>query len=80
MALKIICQGEADQKHIVPKTLDLLLRFGQHRNICDECSDACKSGSGRYCKTGEILFLELMDRPDVQYIPENEAMMGDAKK
>jgi len=66
MALKIKLDGEK----VPPEVMDLLIRFAQHRDLCDECLAATKSGSGRYCPTGAEMFRELLKHPSVQYTEE----------
>jgi hypothetical protein len=71
MALKIQVSEENGEKCIAPDTMKLLLEFKDHQNVCDECEAAVKSGTGNYCATGASLFHQLLDRPDVKWVPES---------
>jgi len=69
MALKIKTTQINGETRVPPEVMDLLTRFAHHRDICSECLDALK-GSGMYCHTGTILVRELIDNPNVEYVPE----------
>lgn len=67
MGLKIKTEGEGENLHINPETLEMLLRFSGHRDVCDECLAAIATRSGHYCATGRVLLEEILDRPDVEF-------------
>lgn len=70
MALKIKTTKINGEDRIDPDVMDLLLRFGSHRELCDECGELCRTGKGRYCATGNSLLRELMESPTVEFVPE----------
>ena len=70
MALKVKHTVIDGQARVDPETMKLLLNFAQHRNLCDDCNEACKAGTGKYCITGALIFQDLLKQPDVEYVPE----------
>ena len=72
MALKITPVEIDGEKRIHPETYDLLIRFAHHKEFCERCWKAVQSGMGNYCQIGAKIISELGDRPDVEFIPEQE--------
>jgi hypothetical protein len=70
MALKIKIEVVNGEARVNPDTMKLLLGFGGHRKVCESCDAVCKTGSGFYCVTGQNLLLEILERPDVEWVPE----------
>ena len=66
MGLKIKLTDVNGVKRVDPETMDLLLRFKQHVDLCDECGPVFERRQGHYCTTGMILLQELCARPDVE--------------
>lgn len=55
---------------IDPETLKLLVEFGEHRRVCEECERFFVGQGGRgYCATGTGLLNQLLERPDVSTTP-----------
>lgn len=69
MGLKIKTETDAQGiVHVPPDAMDLLVRFAQHRDLCDECLQAVTNQSGTYCPTGASLFNQLLELPSVEYV------------
>ena len=73
MALKIRTVTINGEDRVAPETMELLKRVADHRDFCGQCEQAMKSGTGNYCKVGAEIILELNERPDVEFVPEEEA-------
>lgn len=70
MALKITPVTIDGEMRINPETMELLTAFGQHRQFCDDCERAYADPRISPCNFGVSLIHKLLDRPDVQQIPE----------
>lgn len=65
-SLKIALVEIDGEKRVPPIVMDLLLRIAEHRDICDDCGKAWKTGDGRLiCATGAEMHRELMEQPEV---------------
>ena len=54
---------------VKPETMKLLIELAGHRKVCEDCHNAFTRNDGScYCKTGELLFLEIIARPDVEVV------------
>lgn len=72
MALKIKIEhvNEKGEKGIEPETMKLLLDFAEHKRFCPECVVATDGGTGNYCSVGSLFVVEILKRPDVEYVEE----------
>ncbi len=70
MALKIKPVTIDGELRIHPETMELLMAFGQHRQFCDDCERSSVDPRVSPCNFGASLIHKLLDRPDVQQIPE----------
>lgn len=50
---------------VPPAVMDLLLRYGEHRQLCDQCRSANERGVVDFCETGHALLFELSQQPEV---------------
>jgi hypothetical protein len=66
--LKIATEEVDGVRVINPETMSLLMEFGGHRQVCDQCEKCFKDHIGVYCITGKMLLEQIMERPDVQII------------
>jgi hypothetical protein len=71
MPLKIKIQERDGEQHIDPETMDLLVGFSHHPQFCELCENASK-GNGKICSLGEPLILQLLRRPDVEFVPDEK--------
>ena len=60
LKIKLEKDPATGEQHVNPETFKLLIAFGEHKNICDDC------GQGGLCRTGEELVKEILARPDVE--------------
>ena len=71
MALKIAPTVINGEDRVAPETMELLIEFGGHCDVCEKCESYRKNPSvGDYCVTGSSLVFQLLERPDVSYQPE----------
>lgn len=70
MALKIKTEMRDGEQRVNEDTMELLLAFGQHKQFCDDCERVTSGKGGNYCQFGDSLIRQLLDRPDVEFVPE----------
>ncbi|HUB68017.1 MAG TPA: hypothetical protein VL981_11085 [Candidatus Methylacidiphilales bacterium] len=70
VSLKIRMEEIDGEKRVNPETMKLLLEFGGHRDVCDECGAVWRDHRGNYCETGRSLLEQVLARPDVEIIKE----------
>lgn len=67
--IKLI-DGPDGEKHVPTEVMDLLLRFGGHRDYCEQCANAQKFGKADgYCKVGHEILAKLAEQPEVSEEP-----------
>jgi hypothetical protein len=44
----------------------ILIELAEHRDICDECGEAHRTQSGKWCPTGIAYLKELAEQPEVE--------------
>ena len=65
--IKIVKDPATGEDCVPPVVLDLLLRFGGHREFCEQCERAYLTGNpDGYCKVGRELLVELAQQPEVE--------------
>lgn len=65
--IKIVKDPATGEDCVPPAVLDLLLRFGGHREFCEQCERAFKAKDPNgYCKVGYDLLRELAAQPEVE--------------
>lgn len=68
MPIKIKLEERDGQMRVNADTMDLLIRLGEHKDLCEQCANAIATGRGICCPTGHDLLLELGKRPDVSQL------------
>lgn len=61
---------ETGEECVPPEIFRILMEFGQHRQMCDECAAGWKLKTGRYCATGRTLWEDLLKEPGVELLPD----------
>jgi hypothetical protein len=67
--LKIRLEDIDGEKRVNSETMALLMEFGGHRQVCDDCDKTFRDHVGNYCETGRSLLDQIMARPDVEVVP-----------
>lgn len=57
---------------VPPAVMDLLKRFGEHRNLCEQCKSSCDRQVINFCATGHALLFELGQQPEVSQMGEGK--------
>lgn len=70
MALKIKLIDVNGEKRVPPETMDLLIRFGQHRKFCEACESASNGKRGQPCSIGLEILLKLKEQSECQFFPD----------
>ena len=72
MGIKVKTRLIDGQQRVDPDVMEMLNRYVQHRDICDECAAAWKANVLTPCKTGFLILEELGKHPDVSEYKEGE--------
>lgn len=70
LKIPIVKDPKTGEDCVLPEAFDVLMRFGEHRQLCSQC-EMCftrKGGPTGMCPTGMALHEELLAIPGVEYI------------
>lgn len=71
MGIKIKMVNIDGEDRVPPEVMDLLTRFSQHREFCEDCQRASQLGHyERHCSVGVSILNELYQQPEVEYTPD----------